>query len=24
VNYAHTTIIQLPTQDSIALAGGDE
>lgn len=24
VNYAHTTIIHLPTQDSIALAGGDE
>ncbi len=24
VNYAHTTIIQLPNQDSIALAGGDE
>ncbi|MHB0927949.1 MAG: hypothetical protein ACYC3W_03375 [Candidatus Nanopelagicales bacterium] len=24
VNYAHTTIIQLPTQESIALAGGDE
>lgn len=24
VNYAHTQIITLPTQDSIALAGGDE
>ena len=24
INYAHTTIIQLPTQESIALAGGDE
>lgn len=24
VNYAHTTIIQLPTSDSIALAGGEE
>ena len=24
INYAHTTIIQLPTLDSIALAGGEE
>ncbi len=24
VNYSHTTIIQLPTRDTIALAGGDE
>ena len=24
VNYAHTTIIDLPTQDSVALAGGEE
>ena len=24
VNYAHTTIIELPTRDSVALAGGEE